>query len=425
MLKPIHIDQRIVIGFMAVMVCVNAVFLLGLWKQIMAGKNDFPIFYSNAQMVREGSASGLYDFNAENTFTSRVTDVPRPPNNHLPYELLLFVPLTHLQFRAAYVVWTILGLAMLAGVAFTMRGFQIGRWSFVITLLTILAFYPEWFCLLQGQDSILLLSLFALSFWVWRRGRDDIAGFVLALGLFRPQLVFPFIFIAFLAGKWKFVRGFIPGAALVLALSTWVVGLHGMADYARVLLAQGSQQSARVLEKQWEVNLGLMTTWRGFLWVCLPRWVPPGVRTFLLLVGTFLGLGWAAKQMRKAKGKGPPAFDLAFAIALATTLLVSFHSFLNDFSLMILPLLICGPLLAASALVPRKSAYLIVTLGFLFFLTPLYLALGATGQKGWLFLTESLAVWLVGRYGPLGGLAPVVSRLSRPREMVIAGPEGD
>jgi hypothetical protein len=288
-----------------------------------------------------------------------------------------------------------------------------------------LAFYPEWFCLLQGQDSILLLSLFALSFWVWRRGRDDIAGFVLALGLFRPQLVFPFIFIAFLAGKWKFVRGFIPGAALVLALSTWVVGLHGMADYARVLLAQGSQQSARVLEKQWEVNLGLMTTWRGFLWVCLPRWVPPGVRTFLLLVGTFLGLGWAAKQMRKAKGKGPPAFDLAFAIALATTLLVSFHSFLNDFSLMILPLLICGPLLAASALVPRKSAYLIVTLGFLFFLTPLYLALGATGQKGWLFLTESLAVWLVGRYGPLGGLAPVVSRLSRPREMVIAGPEGD
>jgi Glycosyltransferase family 87 len=422
--KPIHINQRILIAFMAVMVCVNAVFLLGLWKQIMAGKNDFPIFYSNAQMVREGSASGLYDFNAENTFTRRVTDVARPPNNHLPYELLFFVPLTHLQFRTAYVVWTILGLAMLAGVAFTMRGFQVGRWSFLLTLLTILAFYPEWFCLLQGQDSILLLSLFAVSFWFWRRGKDDVAGFILALGLFRPQLVLPFVFVALLARKWKLVRGFIPGAALVLALSTAMVGLHGMADYARVLLAQGSQQSGTVLEKQWEVNLGLMTTWRGFLWVCLPRWVPVGVRTFLLLLGTFLGLGWAAKQMRKAEGKGPAAFDLAFAIALATTLLVSFHSFLNDFSLMILPLLICGPMLATSVLVPRKSAYLLVTLGFLVFLTPLYLVLGAADEKGWLFLIESLAVWLVSRYGSVGELAPVASR-SRAPEMVIAGPEGD
>src|SRR6185437_6698138 len=163
----------------------------------------------------------------------------------------------------------------------------------------------------------------------------------------------------------------------------------------------GSQQSARVLEKQWEVKPGLMTTWRGFLWVCLPRRVPRGVATFLLLAGTFLGLGWAAEQMRKLRGKGPAAFDLAFAIALATTLLFSFHSFLNDFSLMILPLLICGPMLARSALVPREIAYLLVTLGFIFFLTPLYLALGAIEAKAWLFLTESLALWLVSRYTPV------------------------
>ncbi|HEV3482787.1 MAG TPA: glycosyltransferase family 87 protein [Candidatus Acidoferrales bacterium] len=383
---------------MAVMLCLNAAVLWSGREDIAAGRNDFPIFYSNAQMVREGQSSGLYDFDAENTFTHRVTNVARPPNNHLPYELLFFVPFTYLQFRAACVVWTILGLTMLAGVAFTMCGFRVGRCSFVLTFLTILAFYPEWYCLLQGQDSILLLCLFTLSFWLWRRGKDDWAGFVLALGLFRPQLVLPFVFIAFLAGQRKLVRGFIAGAALVLALSTWVVGLHGMADYARVLLAQGSQQSARALEKRWAVNPGLMPTWRGFLSVCLRKWVPSGLRTFFLLVGTFLGLAWAAKHMRRAKGKAAAAFDLAFAIALATTLLVSFHSFLNDFSLMILPFLICGPMLATSTLVPRKTGYLLVTLGFLFFSTPLYLALGAIGYMGWLFLFESLAVWLVSRW---------------------------
>ncbi len=364
----------------------------------MAGKNDFPIFYSNAQMVREGKASSLYDFDAENAFIRRVTDVARPPYNHLPYELLLFVPLTYLQFRAAYIVWTFVSLAMLGGVALTMRNLYPGRWSFSLALLTILAFYPEWHCLLQGQDSILLLSLFALSFWLWRRGKDDIAGFVLALGLFRPQLVLPFILIVLLAGKWKVVRGFMPGAALTLALSTWVVGLHGWADYARALVAQGSQQSARVLEKQWDIQLGLMTTWRGFLWVSLPTWVPSGVRAGLLLVGTFVGLGWAAEQMRKAKS--PATSDVAFAIAVATTALVSFHSFLHDFSLMILPLLIWGLAMTApaAALMSKRRAYLIVTLGFLFFLTPLYFLLLVTSKMGSFFLVELMALWSAGRW---------------------------
>jgi hypothetical protein len=390
----IKIDRRVLLGFMVVMLLMNVALLLLPWKKIMAGRNDFPIFYSNAHMVREGKASGLYDFDAENAFTRRVTGVPRPPNNHLPYELLLFVPLTYVQFRAAYVVWAILSLAMLGGVAWTMRNLYPDRWNFSLALLTIFAFYPEWYCLLQGQDSILLLSLFALSFCFRRRGRDDVAGFVLALGLFRPQLVLPFVFIMLLAGKWKFVRGFIPGAALVLALSTWVIGLHGWAGYAGVVLAQGSQQSASVLEKQWAIHLELMTTWRGFLWVSLPTWVPSGVRTVLLLVGTLVALGWAAKQMRKAKS--PAASDVAFAIAVATTLLVSFHSFLHDFSLMILPLLIWGLIVTAPA--PRRRAYLTVTLGFLFFLTPLYYLLFATSQMGWLFPVQLAALWLASHW---------------------------
>ena len=393
----IQIDRRVLIGFMAGMLCLNAAVLSVLWKQIMAGKNDFPIFYSNAQMVREGKASGLYDFAAENSFTRRVTDVPRPPNNHLPYELLLFVPFTYLNFRVAYILWAILSLAMLAGVAAVIKDLHADRWSFSLTLLTILAFFPPWYCLLMGQDSILLLLLFTVAFWLWKRRKDEMAGFVLALGLFRPQLALPFVFIAFLAGKWKVVRGFIPGAALVIALSAWTVGVHGMADYARILLSQGTQKSATVLADQWEVNLGLMATWRGFLWLLLPTWVPSGVRTLLLLSGTFLGLGWAATKMRRAKSSA--AFEMAFAIAVATVLLVSFHSYLNDFSLIILPLLACRSVLATPGLVLKNNGYLIVTLGFLFFLTPLYLGLLSTNTVGWFFLVEVAALWFASRWG--------------------------
>ncbi|MGA8981413.1 MAG: hypothetical protein WB470_01950 [Candidatus Acidiferrales bacterium] len=77
------------------MLFTNAVVFFILWKDIRAGRNDFPIFYSNAQMVREGQASQLYNYDAENGFISRVSDVPRVRLNHVPYELLFFIPFTY------------------------------------------------------------------------------------------------------------------------------------------------------------------------------------------------------------------------------------------------------------------------------------------------------------------------------------------
>jgi len=398
MSAPIRIDRPVLIFLLTVMLCLNVAFLWINRSDIAAGRNDFPIFYSNAQMVHEGKASSLYDFQVENSFNRRVADTPRPPappNNHLPYELLLFLPLIHFRFITAYVFWTILNLAMLAVVASLIQKLY-GRRSFSLTFLVILAFCPEWYCLIGGQDSILLLLLFAICFWLWKRGKDGMAGFVLALGLFRPQLVLPFALVALLAGEWRFVRGFIPGAALVVALSAWVVGVNGMADYGRILVSQGTQKSATVLAHHWNVEPGLMATWRGFLWLCLPRWVPAGAEGFLLLLVTVLGLVWAAKKMRGARATA--SFDMAFAIAVATTLLLSFHSYIHDFSLMILPILICGSTMSASEIGSRTRASLVVSLVLLLFLTPLYLVLFAARSMGWLFLIQAVALWLASRW---------------------------
>ena len=396
MLNRIHIDRRVLVGFMILMLVMNAMILFVHWDQIRAGKNDFPNFYSMAQMVREGRAADLADSGVENGFVRRVSDLPRAPNNHLPYELLIFVPLTYLQFATAYILWTLLGLGMLAGVALLMRNFRLGSPGFSLTFLMVLAFFPVWYCLLMGQDSILLLLLFAFSLRFWKRGKEDAAGFVLALGLFRPQLVLPFVLVALLGGKWKFVRGFIPGAVLVVALSTWVVGFHGMADYARILVAQGTEKSAEVLKERWTVQPEKMATWRGFLTVCLPEWIPASFRVFLVLFGTFTGLLWAAKRMRSARDE--ETFDLAFAFAVAVVTLVSFHSFLYDFSLMILPVLIAGAIVVSSVRVPARSAYLVLTFGFLFFLTPLYFELRRTDKVGLFFLPASAAIWLMSRW---------------------------
>ena len=119
-------------------------------------------------------------------------------------------------------------------------------------------------------------------------------------------------------------------------------------------------------------------------------------RTLLLLVGTLTGLAYAAKKVYNAKDID--AFNVAFAISVATTLLVSFHSFLNDFSLMILPLLIYAPAVANSESLGKKKAYWMVTLGFLFFFTPLYLLLLSEKSLGWFFLVELSALWLASHW---------------------------
>jgi glycosyl transferase family 87 len=393
-----RIDRRVLYSFMIIMTVMNAVVCSIPWKEIMAGKNDFPPLYASAQMVREGQASRIYDLEVENSYIHRISDVTRPPNNHLPYENLIFIPFTYLQFRPAHICWTLLSIAMLALVALMMRDMWPDTASFGLTLLTILAFFPVWYCLLQGQDSILLLLLFALSFWLCRRGYDELAGFVLAMGLFRPQLVLPFAFVMFLGRKWKFVRGFVPGAIVVVGLSTWVVSLHGMAEYARILLSQGTQGSASTLLEQWHIQPSMMTTLRGFLWMSLPSSMPGIVQTFMLLAGTSFGLLWAASGIRNAKDG--TTVDLTFALAVAMVVLVSFHSFLHDFSVLILPVLIVGNLVPGWVRLPPKGAYSIVLVGFLLFLTPLYLVvLLVTAKAGLLVLPAIGGLWMAHHWG--------------------------
>ena len=409
MRKRMQLDRRVVYSFMFLMLAMNAAVFFISWKDIKAGKNDFPVFYSNAQMVREGEAAHLYDFDAENSFVHRVSDLARAPNNHLPYELLIFIPFTYLQFGAAHVLWTLVSLGMLVGVTQLMRSVPPTGLSFRVTLLTTLAFFPVWYCLLQGQDSILQVFLFAISFWLWKRGREDAAGFALAMGLFRPQLVLPFVLVAFLAGKWKFIRGFIAGAALVLLLSLGVVGVHGMADYARVLMSQGTQGSASALAQQWQVHLGLMPTLRGLLWIVLPGGVPGNVRNFLLVFGTLAGLLWAAKGLRGVKNG--EAFDMAFATTVGAVALVSFHSLPHDFSLMLLPLLVAGGAYASGDdRAKRGNPYTAATVGFLLFFTPLYFVLIFAEKVGLLVLPAVVFLWMIGNREHSGLPAPVAQR---------------
>ena len=118
-------------------------------------------------MVRSGNAHELYEYDAQLHFQNRLVspgDIALP-FNHLAYEALLFVPFSLLSYRAAY--FALLGFN-LTGLAITFKLLRPGmknlaaiyRW---LPPAMFLAFLPIAAALLQGQDSILLLTLLAAA----------------------------------------------------------------------------------------------------------------------------------------------------------------------------------------------------------------------------------------------------------------------
>ena len=103
-------------------------------------------------------------------------------------------------------------------------------------VLASLAFFPVFFSLLQGQDSILLLFLYTLGFIDLASGNDARSGGWLALGLFKPHLVAPFVLFMFLCGRRKMLYGFLPVAAVLGLVSAAVVGWQGLSSYPQYVL---------------------------------------------------------------------------------------------------------------------------------------------------------------------------------------------
>ncbi len=145
------------------------------------------MFYTTGKLARY-DVRGIYD--------QHLQDIFHPGNLgtgyffHLPYELLLLVPLSYLPQTVAYALWTLLNLVCLLGVALILR-----RHFPTFALLTPFAFGAMLSLLLNGQDIGILALLVAFAFDRFANGKDLQAGAILALGLFKFPLVLPLVAI--------------------------------------------------------------------------------------------------------------------------------------------------------------------------------------------------------------------------------------
>jgi hypothetical protein len=351
-----------------------------LWqarRSIPAGLPDFSIFYTAAKILAAGQGHELYDDHLQETvqhsFAQRAVERRGTilPFNHPPFEAIIFVPFAHVTYLAAYLIWAAINLALLFGLLYLLRPrfARLGQEPFWLWGLAALAFFPVFIALIQGQDSILLLFCYCMAFICLRRNAEWQAGSWLALGLFKFNLVVPFVLPLFALWRKKIVGAFTAVAALLLALGLMVTGWSGLVNYpAYVWMTEHDQKYV------WNTPHGNIANLRGMVRAVFSGLQNPIPEIVLTVASAAILVAvaytWRKKQLSLVSGPSLP-----YAIGLVATVLLSYHIYVHDLSVLFLAILIVVEFLRTGPAIPawiKKSLYGCIAV---LFCSPVYLVL--------------------------------------------------
>jgi hypothetical protein len=322
-------------------------YLLGihLWTWVLylplflSGHADFRQLYVGGYMLRAGYAHELYDYGAQKEFQNRLVsaaDVALPVN-HLAYEELLFLPFSYFRYPSAYFLFLVLNLVLLSTVYQVMRPWTrrlaaIYKW---LPGAMFLAFLPIAAALIQGQDSILLLLLFASACGLLQSERHVAAGALLGLALFKFQLILPIVVLFLLWRRWRFVAGFFLAGTVVLASSVSLVGWQQIRIYVQSLMYMSVGLSSVSEQVKYGIYPAAMPNIRGLIFGLTNPHLSPTVTFAATVISSCAVLALVTKSGMHL------CSDLdRMLLAVTATILVSYHMLIHDLSIMLVPIFV-------------------------------------------------------------------------------------
>ena len=294
---------------------------ISVWRTFDARRGDYPNLYAAARVWSEGGRA--YDQNSTCEVQRRANVSLCLPSNHPPILLPLIAALANENFVASYVRWCVINLLVLICCAWPLYSLS----GDAIKTFALLCFYPVFVALRQGQDTSFVLLGVVLCLLFLLKGKDLWAGVALGLTVLRPQLALALgLPLAFARPK-AFRSFFLTGVALVI-YSLVLVGLEGFKDFVNVIsiTATGADESIH--------QAGMFN-----LVAILARF-----RIRAVWAWPFFGMAIIGISMlwRKA-GVTTTTFGLAILLAL----FFSPHLHTHDLSLLVLPLVLCLPVVVA------------------------------------------------------------------------------
>jgi Glycosyltransferase family 87 len=331
--------KALTLGIPAILIGIQLAGWVGFLGVIVNGHADFRQLYIAGYMVRTGHSHQLYDYNAQKNFQDALVSQEQIalPFNHLAYETLLFAAFSMLPFKMAYIGFLFFNVALL-WVSFRLLRPRLaalaGVWPWLPGAIFI-SFLPVAAALMQGQDSILLLTLLAGAFVLLDQKRDLPAGALVALGLAKFQICLPIALLFLAWRKWRFCLGFALSAALVGAASLWIVGLAEAKHYVHFLSSMSFGLNTPAARFRYGISPVSMANLRGLIFGLTSShlsasWVQMLTFALSAIVALWVML-WGRDDLRPVD---------ALLVAITTSSLVSYHLLIHDLSILLVPVAI-------------------------------------------------------------------------------------
>jgi hypothetical protein len=243
----------------------------------------------------------------------------------------------------------------------------LGKAPSYLWVLGSLAFFPIFMALIRGQDSVLLLLLYCLALRSFHRSAEAAAGSWLGLGLYKYHLVVPFAFPLFL--RKRFMAGFVALAAFLLTISLAVTGWQGLLAYPRYVW-----RTDHDLRYVWNTTLGNTANLHGLIWALVPE-SQSLLRTGLVVVASITMLAVMVHAWRKYSGGTAECRQALLALGIVGTILLSYHIYVHDLSLLFLAILLGLDVLLSDAAIPGWTKTTLYSCLAILYLSPLYVVL--------------------------------------------------
>jgi hypothetical protein len=342
---------------------------------------DFSQFYAGAIIVRNGLGQDLYTYETQEKLQQQLYSTADSRTGpvlyyHAPFEILIFLPLTYASYPKAYSSWVVINLIILLAVPLLLFPYLPNlRPTFRINIvLSFFSFFPIFIAVYHGQDSLLLLLLFACAFVSLKRGRLFWAGFLLGLGLFRFHLVVPFMLLFVIKKEWRVIQGFSIAAVFVSIMSVWVTGWQGMIKYVDLLWEINQNLTDRAHQVRFALYPRTMANLRGLIYTLFSGQISDTVITIISASFSLIVLIWLFVYLSKEEEAGVD-IDLEFSLGIVAMLLVGIHLHLYDWSLLMLPILLLFNHYAGESSQRGRVLWTLRFTMLLLLMTPIYMML--------------------------------------------------
>lgn len=322
---------------------------------------DFLHFYTLGSLALEHRGVDLYDMNAQAALAvKRVPEalgiryLPLYP----PQVSLIFLPLAHLSYGWALILWWAASVGIYAACCYGVWRACPNLRNHGGTVALLAVAFPAFFHLIAwGQTSALALACFTLIFFSLRWRQEFLAGLILGALIFKPQLGLAAALVFVSIGAWRIIAGAALSATAELAAGVLYYGTAPLREWIHLLW--NGRRVLPLLEPKPYQTYSLRT-----FWSMLVPWA--GVSMFLYGLSALLILTLTVCCWRRARAL---PLKVRYPMLLLATVLVAPHLTVYDLVILAPAFLLLANWLVSSISV--RSTQPVASLLYLAYMLPL------------------------------------------------------